>query len=135
MMKTMPQKPFAARDALVDCIRACSICQQACVACADACMGEKAIDRLKRCIRLNLDCADICVATERVLSRQEAPDLSLLRHQVESLALACRVCADECAHHKDAYAHCKVCMDACKACEQSCNDLLGSAGFAQAGVH
>jgi hypothetical protein len=135
MLKSMPQPLFAARDMLIDCIRACSMCQQACVACADACLGAKAVEPLKRCIRVNLDCADICAATERVLSRQESPDLGLLRHQVDSLAIACRACAAECARHKDTYDHCRLCMEACRACEQACNDLMGSAGFAQTGVH
>jgi hypothetical protein len=43
--------------------------------CADACLGEEKVEMLRRCIRLNLDCADVCNATGRMLSRQQEPDL------------------------------------------------------------
>src|SRR5206468_12075580 len=57
------------RAALARCIEACVECSQACTACADACLSEPTIADLTKCIRSNLDCADICDTTGRVLSR------------------------------------------------------------------
>ena len=38
------------------------ILAQVCTACADACLGEDDVGELTRCIRLDLDCADLCAA-------------------------------------------------------------------------
>ena len=73
MSRTNPQPPVYAADALVACIKACIECAQACGACADACLGEPDPKMLVRCIRLNLDCSDICELTAKMLSRQLEP--------------------------------------------------------------
>ena len=53
----------AAIDALSDCVQACN---------ADnaADLGEQNVTEMVTCIRLCLDCADICTATAGVISRQ-----------------------------------------------------------------
>src|SRR5689334_22274606 len=61
------------------CIAACFDCAQTCTACADACLGEQNPEMLTRCIRLNLDCADICGMTGRIMMRQTAFDPLLAR--------------------------------------------------------
>src|SRR5690554_5492529 len=38
-------------------------CAQACTACADACLSEDMVAELTKCIRTNLDCADLCETT------------------------------------------------------------------------
>lgn len=48
------------------------------MACADACLAEPTAADLLRCITLNLDCADICDGTGRVLTRQAAADQTLI---------------------------------------------------------
>src|SRR5215831_3319124 len=60
MARAWPGKATIDRDALVACIDACSDCAQACTACADADLAETELQALIRCIRLDLDCADIC---------------------------------------------------------------------------
>jgi hypothetical protein len=90
---------------------------------ADACRGEKDAQELVRCVRLNLDCADVCDAAGRILTRQTAPDLELLRATIETCAAACRVCGQECERHAAHHDHCRICADACRRCEQACNDL------------
>jgi hypothetical protein len=49
-------------------------CVQACSACADACLGEENLQTLARCIRLDLDCADVCNTTGKIFSRQRGFD-------------------------------------------------------------
>ncbi len=85
------------------------------------------VKELSRCIRLNLDCADICETTGRALSRQVGTDASVLRAFVQTCAEACRACGEECERHAEMHEHCRVCAEACRRCEQACNDLVGAA--------
>jgi hypothetical protein len=114
------------RDLLVAAIDACFECEQTCTSCADACLAEDMVADLRTCIRRNLDCADVCGATGRVLSRQTAPDGGTLRAVLEACATACRACGDECASHADMHEHCRVCAESCRRCEQACRDLLAA---------
>ena len=124
MVETHPlQSPVDARK-LAECIEACFDCVQACASCADACLNEDDPKSLSRCIRLDLDCADICDATGRMLSRQTAFDPEMARAAVEVCARACKLCGDECDQHASHHEHCKVCAEACRRCENSCNELL-----------
>lgn len=116
------------RKALATCIAACFECAQACTACADACLSEPAVAELTKCIRTDLDCADICETTGRVLSRHTGYDADLTRAVLESCATACRSCADECEHHRDAHAHCSICAEVCRRCESACRELLSALG-------
>ncbi|WP_394812889.1 four-helix bundle copper-binding protein [Streptomyces boetiae] len=116
------------REALARCIEACFSCAQTCTACADACLSEERIAELRACIRTNADCADICEATGRMLSRHTGYDANLTRAQLEACAMACRSCGDECARHAGMHEHCRVCAEMCRLCEQACNDLLRALG-------
>ena len=109
------------RRKLAECIEACLACAQTCTACADACLSEDMVAEMRRCIRLNLDCADVCAATGRVLTRRAETDPALVRSLVE----ACRAaCADECEKHAGMHEHCRVCAEACRRCEAACAALL-----------
>jgi hypothetical protein len=114
------------KQVLARCIDECFSCAQTCTACADACLSEQMVADLVKCIRTNLDCADICDATGRVLSRHTGYDANLTRTIVEACAQACKTCADECAAHADMHEHCRVCADACRRCEQACRELLAA---------
>ncbi len=133
MISTHPSSLGLDANVLAQCIDACFDCAQACTSCADACLGEDHVHELVRCIRLNLDCADVCDTTGRVLSRQTEPDRSLVRSQVETLAQVVKACGDECERHADKHEHCRVCMEACRRCEESCRNVLAELqGMAQA---
>lgn len=114
------------KQKLVSCIEACLDCTQACTACADACLSEQTVADLTKCIRTNLDCADICDTTGRLLSRHTGYDANLTRAVLQACATACRSCGDECQQHASMHAHCRICAEACRQCEQACNDLLAS---------
>lgn len=66
------------RDKLAECIEACFECAQTCTACADACLAEDMVAELTACITTNLNCADVCAATGRVLTRRTGTNLSLI---------------------------------------------------------
>jgi hypothetical protein len=105
------------------CIEACNDCSAVCTVCADACLAEKDVQHQVQCIRLNLDCADICAITGRLMARAGHRDAPTLRLQLEACAQACRACADECARHAKHMKHCRVCAEACLHCEKACKDM------------
>ena len=126
ILETHPQA--TANEALAGCIEQCFACALTCTSCADACLAEEQVQELVRCIRLNLDCADVCDATGRVLTRQTSSDPRLARSMLEACAQACRVCAEECERHAPHHEHSRVCAEACRRCEQACEDLRSSIG-------
>ena len=107
----------AAIDALSD-------CAQACIADADADLREEDLAEMVNCIRLCLDCTDVCTATLGVVSRQTDPDAAVTRPLLEACVAICKSCGDECERHSRHHAHCRVCADACRRCEQACRELL-----------
>lgn len=109
---------------LLHCIERCLECHTVCSMCADACLAEENVAKLRRCIRLDLDCADVCATAARVLSRSGPGDLAALRSVLEACASACSACAAECHKHADAHRHCGICAAACEACARACQDVL-----------
>jgi hypothetical protein len=115
-------------DQLAAAIDACYECAQACTACADACLGEPDVADLVRCIGTDHDCADVCVATGSVLTRQGASDDTLTAALLAACVTACSSCADECESHADTHEHCRICGEACRRCQQACRALLSEIG-------
>ncbi|GGA75232.1 hypothetical protein GCM10011490_27490 [Pseudoclavibacter endophyticus] len=127
MLNTHPAEIDLDRDLLARTIDSLVACAQACTVCADACLSEESVAELRRCIRTDLDCADICAATARVLSRQTG-DAAVLRAQLQACVQACSSCGDECEAHAGHHEHCRICAEACRACEQACTELLAAIG-------
>ena len=70
MIATHPDVRGNVNQALVDAIDAAYACAQTCTSCADACLAEDMVAQLRQCIRLNLDCADVCDAAATLGSRR-----------------------------------------------------------------
>lgn len=128
ILGTHPSSATIDRQALTDAIDTITSCADTCTACADACLAEDKVADLRRCIRLNLDCADACRSTAAMLLRQTEPDVAVLRAAVEACEQACRSCGDECDKHAEMHEHCRVCAEACRQCADACRQLLGSLG-------
>ncbi|EYR63761.1 hypothetical protein N866_18455 [Actinotalea ferrariae CF5-4] len=126
MMGTYPAEINLDRQLLARVVDALVECSQACTACADACLSEEMVADLRKCIRTNLDCADSCAATARILSRHTGYDANLTRAHLEACIAACRACGDECSQHAEMHEHCRVCADVCRACEDACTELLNA---------
>ena len=99
MIASHPHVRGAVNDELVRAAELAAACAAICRACADACLGEEMVSDLVQCIRLDLDCADLCAVTGRILSRQTAFDATLARAVLEACVAACKACGDECRHH------------------------------------
>jgi hypothetical protein len=126
LLASSPAAPADRLDLFARCIDACAAGAQACLVCADACLAEPTTGELIGCIRLDLDCADICTTTGRLLARQHALDPALAQAMLQTCVAACRLCADECGSHASHHDHCARCADACRACEEACRALLGA---------
>lgn len=124
MLEAHPWPGHVDREALAGCIEACVACAQTCDSCADACLSEDGVAELRKCIRLNLDCADICAATGRVLTRQTEYDAPVSKAQLEACRQACATCGEECARHAEMHEHCRICAEECRDCEAACARLL-----------
>lgn len=94
--------------------------------CADACLTEDSVAELRRCIRLNLDCADLCATTAAILGRQTEGDPSVVKAALGACVAACDACGTECSRHAGMHEHCRVCAEACRRCAEACRTALGS---------
>jgi hypothetical protein len=124
LLDTYPGTVTLDADVLAATIDALSDCAQACTADVDADLREQNLAEMVKCIRLCLDCADICAATAAVTSRQTAYDANVTRPLLEACVVSCKACGDECERHARHHAHCRVCEQACRRCEQACRRLL-----------
>jgi hypothetical protein len=123
ILDTYPRTLDADDNLLAAAIDAISDCAQACQADTDADLSEQNLAEMVRCIRLCLDCTDICAATGAVLSRLAEYDSAVTRPLLESCIAICGSCGEECERHAH-MEHCRICAEACRRCEQACRDLL-----------
>ena len=111
-------------DLLAATIDALSDCAQACIADTGCDLSEENVAEMVKCVRLCLDCADVCTATGGVISRQTDYDANVIAPLLEACAAVCKSCGDECERHARMHEHCRVCAEACRGCERACRDLL-----------
>jgi hypothetical protein len=123
MLDTYPGDSNIDTGLLAGAIDALSDCVQACISDADSDLREHA-PNLVKCIRLCLDCADVCGATLGVTSRQTERDAGVTKLLLEGCVAVCKSCGDECEMHAQIHAHCRVCAEACRRCEEACRKLL-----------
>lgn len=84
------------------------------------------VAHLTQCIRLDLDSADVCLATGKIGSRRTGSNEGLIRRQLEVCAEACGLCAEECEKHAGMHEHCRLCGEACRRCERACHAAIAT---------
>jgi hypothetical protein len=124
MIATHPDVRGNVNDEVIDAIDAAYACAQTCTSCADACLAEDMVAHLRQCIRLNLDCADVCDAFATVGSRRTGSNEEVIRTLLGVCITACRVCGEECQRHASRHEHCRVCAESCRRCEAACQNAL-----------
>jgi hypothetical protein len=124
MLDTYPTALDVDEGVLAAAIDAITECAQACIADTDADLSEQNVAEMVRCIRLCLDCADVCTAAAGVTSRPADYDANVTKPLLEACVAICRSCGDECERHARMHEHCRVCAEACRRCEQACRELL-----------
>ncbi|HEX2251804.1 MAG TPA: four-helix bundle copper-binding protein [Thermoanaerobaculia bacterium] len=123
MFANHPDPASDAGDQAFALVQATAECAAVCTTCADACLSEDDPAPMRSCIRSNLDCADLCAVTGRLIARPGKQDPQTLRAQLEACAVACRHCASECEHHAAAMEHCRICAQTCRACAEACERM------------
>ena len=126
MLETYPRSFNVDGGLLARAIEVLTECANTCTQCADACLSEQDVAAVVKCVRLNLDCADICTATSRVVSRQTEYDANVTRAQLEACIAVCKSCGDECQGHAEHMGHCRVCAESCQRCEEVCRELVAA---------
>lgn len=96
----------AAIDALRDCEQTSNACAMAMVE-----AGGMVVE-----VHRALDCADVCEAAERVLSRGAAADPRTVAAVVEAGVVACETSAAACGAHADHHTHCRLHSMSAQAC-------------------
>jgi hypothetical protein len=98
-------------NALNDCVAECNHC-------AAACLEEHDVAMLTKCIKLNIDCADVCQLTASLIARGSEHAQHLLKECVE----ICNACATECEQHSH-MEHCRMCAQICRQCAEACSHM------------
>jgi len=127
----MPHSAFEA------CIEACNQCAQACDHCAASCLKETDPGRMADCIRLDMDCAQICRLAAAFMSRGS----QFAQTICAACADICDACGEECGRHQ--MEHCQAIAAACKRCAEACRQMAamppsmakGQRAQPQAGAH
>jgi len=91
-------------------------CSLACNFCAASCLEEDDVKTMKDCIKLDMDCAQICTLTAALLARESEHG----KHLLKECAEICGLCATECEKHGAEMVHCAACAAACRTCETVC---------------
>ena len=126
MISAHPDVAGSTNDALLRCIEECYSCAQACTSCADACLAEEMVGKMRQCIRLDLDCADICAAAGAIASRRTGTNEMTIIAVLNACETACRLCAEECENHAGEHEHCRLCAESCRRCERACREAVVS---------
>lgn len=126
MFRTHPAPASDAGEEAFALVQAAAECAYCCTTCADACLEEGDPSALRKCIRLNQDCAEICATTAMLISRPGEQDRGVLRAQLEACVAVCRACADECDEHADMHEHCRVCAACCRECAEACERMMNA---------
>ena len=126
LLESYPRSFNVDAEVLASAIDALTDCAQACTADADDDLSEPNVADMVKCIRLCLDCADICTTTAGVVSRQTDYDANVTRPLLQACIASCKSCGDECHNHAAMHAHCRVCEQACRRCEKACRQLLSA---------
>jgi hypothetical protein len=124
ILETHPRVPDIEAGVLADALNALKDCAQACVADVDADLAEPNVTDMVKCIRLCLDCNDVCTASAGVLSRPTDLQVRVTKPLLEACVSVCKSCGDECERHAQMHDHCRICAEACRRCEKACRQLL-----------
>jgi hypothetical protein len=126
MLDTITMEPGFDIEELVTVLQALTDLERDSTACAMAMVAENDAGNMVTATRAALDCADIAVATQRVLSRGFATNVGVARAILEAAITAADHCVEECGHHAAHHAHCRVHVESAKQAAARCRAELAS---------
>lgn len=101
------------------CIDACYACAAECDHCATACLYEPDPKTMAECVKLDIDCAEVC----RYAAGAMARDSQCVAQICGLCAEICDRCGAECEKHNTD--HCQACAVACRRCADECRRMVG----------
>ncbi|QGU09841.1 four-helix bundle copper-binding protein [Leclercia sp. J807] len=104
-------------DEFKKCIESCYLCAAACDHCAASCLEEGNLDMMRECIKLDMQCANICRLAAQFMTLNSDSSQALCR----LCADVCQKCGDECGKHE--HDHCQECSRACHHCAEQCRKM------------
>jgi hypothetical protein len=122
MLRTLAPEPTVDLSDLAAALEAVMECEQASTSCAMAMIGKG--EDTAVATRRALDCADVCQATLRVLSRASSTDARLMRGLVQACIIACEGSHLECGRHAEHHEHCRLHSEAAERAATALQDLL-----------
>jgi hypothetical protein len=112
---------------LLKCVEECHAAAVAADGCADACLAERPVTpTLSRCIRLSLDCAELCKTAGTIARRRIGSNTEVLRATLQACVVACRACAEECDRYAKQREFCYKCSVASRRCEDACRQVIAT---------
>ena len=102
----------------VSCIEACVECTLECKDCASQCLNDKDVMLLTRCIKLQYDCASLCLMAMEIMEIKTG----YVRQIWKACEEACIACAWECEKHSD-IPYLKKCAEVCRKCAIECSKM------------
>jgi hypothetical protein len=106
------------REKYESCIATCYDCATECKNCESSCLEEPNVSHLTRCIKLNGDCAAICLLAAQFMTS----DSEFANKICHLCADICEACAVECEKHGHMQ-HCKDCAEVCRNCAEACREM------------
>ncbi|KAA9006474.1 four-helix bundle copper-binding protein [Paenibacillus spiritus] len=100
-----------------DCIDACLKCMEACNYSYVSNLKEYELARLRDCVLLERECADICGFAMEAMTRQSPFVADICR----LCADICEATAEECSRHEQT--HCLDCIESCRRCAELCREV------------
>lgn len=91
-------------------------CAVACEYCARSCMG---MPDMVKCVRICLDCAEICRTSATYMVRGSY----FMSHIARACADICDACAEECERHE--MKHCQKCATLCRQAAEEYRKIAG----------
>ena len=126
ILDTYTRTLHADGDLLAAAIDAISDGAQACQTDTDADLSEQNLAEMVTCIRLCLNCTDVCAATGAgtqppswIRPRSHQAAAAILHRHLQKLRRRSK-------QHAAHMPHCRICAEACRRCEQACRDLLNT---------
>jgi len=95
----------------------CLHCASICYNCASSCTQEPDIQKMAKCIQLDMECGSACYFSSQLMSLGSDKTKEACR----ICADICETCAEECAKHQ--MEHCQKCAQVCRKCAEECKKM------------
>lgn len=93
-------------------------CQTKCKSCFNRCLEEQSLDVMRKCLKLTVECANVCelTASSIMFEGDFSPEM------LEICISSCEACRIECSTHNNIY--CAECAAMCGECSEACRKYI-----------